>query len=93
VFWEARFEQMYPDLQVADTDRSANISTLRLFKLDNWADTRVIQDYRMNSVIAGFADVGGLWTSLSGIFTVIFGASLLHVLYGKLFHPSFIVKS
>ncbi|KAF5315036.1 hypothetical protein D9619_007478 [Psilocybe cf. subviscida] len=59
VFWEARFEHMYPDLYVPEAERSVNVSTLRLFKLNNWSDTRVIQDYRMNSVIAGFADVGG----------------------------------
>ena len=34
-------------------------------------------------MIAGFSSVGGLWTAFSGIFAIIFGASMLHTFYGQ----------
>ena len=38
---------------------------------------RVTLDYTGNSVIDGFTAVGGLWTALSGIFAILFGARAL----------------
>ncbi|KAF5315033.1 hypothetical protein D9619_007477 [Psilocybe cf. subviscida] len=80
LFWESRIMATYPDPLVAF---NKDVSTLRLFWQDNWSETRIIQDYRESSVIAGFANVGGLWTTLSGIFAIIFGASMLQILYGN----------
>ena len=34
-------------------------------------------DYTDNSVIDGFSAVGGLWTALTGIFAILFGARSL----------------
>lgn len=82
---------VFPDPQAANPDlgipRSENISTLRVFVHDDsfgdghrgWT---LIQDYRDKSVLNGFASVGGLWTFLSGIFTIVFGTSLLRMLFG-----------
>ncbi len=66
--------------------RGANISTLRVWTplVLGYIQTVLIQDYRDASVVTGFSAVGGLWTSLSGIFTLLFGASMLHILYGEI---------
>jgi hypothetical protein len=89
---------VFPDPQAANPDlgipRSTNISTLRVFLQDNnflgdprlrdvgWGGWSVIQDYTDKSVLNGYASVGGLWTFLSGIFTIVFGSSLLRILFG-----------
>lgn len=80
LFWQSRIVSTYQNPQA---DFHQDVSTLRLFFQGNWGDTHVIQDYRQNSVIAGFAGVGGLWTTLSGIFALLFGASMLQILYGQ----------
>lgn len=68
----------------------ANISSLRLFPLlDNDTYYRMIQDSKENSVLSGFALMGGLWTFLNGIFAIIFGSTLLLVLFGM---PLFFVR-
>ncbi|KAF5327807.1 hypothetical protein D9619_004715 [Psilocybe cf. subviscida] len=82
-FYEPEILGFYPDPTVEADRRGPNIATLRLYAVQDWSDTRVVIDQRMNSVIAGFSDVGGLWTALNGIFAFIFGASMLHVLYGS----------
>ncbi|KAF5325391.1 hypothetical protein D9619_009884 [Psilocybe cf. subviscida] len=82
-FLEPEIQGFYPDPTVSDDRRGPNFATLRVYCAHDWSDTRVIMDQRMNSVISGFSDVGGLWTALNGIFAFIFGASLLHILYDK----------
>jgi hypothetical protein len=42
-----------------------------------------IRDNREDSLVRGISEIGGLWTSLSGIFAVVFGISLMRVLFGK----------
>lgn len=44
---------------------------------------RITRDYREDSVVAGFASIGGLWTFFSGIISLIFGVSLLQILFGQ----------
>ncbi|KAF5315339.1 hypothetical protein D9619_007482 [Psilocybe cf. subviscida] len=80
-FWASRIIATYHDPFAGPFD--PDVSTLRLFLQDNWSETRIIQDYRENSVIVGLANVGGLWTTFSGIFAIFFGASMLHILYGN----------
>lgn len=60
-----------------------NISTLRLScnkVVNGWT---IVQDYRQQSVLNGFSNVGGLWTFLNGIFAMIFGSSMLLLLFGR----------
>ena len=66
---------IYPDPS-SNISRSENISTIRLLFVDV-PETRVIMDYTDNSVIDGFSAVGGLWTALTGIFAILFGARSL----------------
>ena len=80
MFWESQIVATYPD---PDVTFNPDFGTLRLYSQDSWAETRVVQDYRESSVIAGFASVGGLWTTFSGIFAILFGASMLQILYGQ----------
>ena len=80
-FWLPKFVAFYPDPTATFT--GSNLSSLNVFWQDNYGELAFIQDYRENSVIAGFSSVGGLWTAFSGIFAIIFGASMLHTFYGQ----------
>ncbi|KDR77485.1 hypothetical protein GALMADRAFT_138594 [Galerina marginata CBS 339.88] len=82
-FVAARLTGIYPDPSFA-VPRGGNISTLRLFSAPfDYSESRIIADQRDNSVVAGFSSVGGLWTTLSGIFAIIFGGSLFYMLNGS----------
>lgn len=76
-----QFTAFYPDL--VTTFVGTNLSSLNIFQQDNYGETTFIQDYREKSVIAGFSVVGGLWTAFSGIFAILFGASMLHIFHGQ----------
>jgi len=67
--------------------RSPGISTLRTFAMIDSSERPFIQDNKENSIISGFSQIGGLFTFLSGIFTVGFGISLMRVLFGRFTHP------
>ena len=66
---------------------SPSISTLRTFAMIDSSERVFTQDSRENSLINGFSEIGGLWTFLSGIFAVVFGISLMRVLFGRFTHP------
>ena len=65
--------------------RAPEISTIRLLNqvVYDWTDWQIIQDDRQNSVVAGLASVGGLWTSVGGLFLIIFGTSVFRILFGE----------
>jgi len=67
------------------TPQSPEISTIRLINRNahDWSDWRIIQDDRQKSVVAGLASVGGLWTSIGGLFLIVFGTSVFRILFGK----------
>ncbi|KJA20333.1 hypothetical protein HYPSUDRAFT_816951 [Hypholoma sublateritium FD-334 SS-4] len=71
----------YPDPFA--TFNGSTLSTLNIFAQDNYGEVNFLQDYREKSVIGGFSSVGGLWTAFSGIFAILFGASMLHIFYGS----------
>jgi hypothetical protein len=71
-----------------NTLRAPEISTLRTFAMIDSSERVFTQDSRENSVINGFSEIGGLWTFISGIFIVVFGSSLMRVLFGGFAHPS-----
>jgi hypothetical protein len=60
-----------------------NISTLRITYPNAPFEWTIIQDYRTKSVIGGFAQVGGLGSILSIGFVILFGNSLLGIMYCK----------
>jgi len=43
----------------------------------------MIQDVRQSTILTGTSILGGLWTFMTGIFSLIFGSSLLLVLFGE----------
>jgi len=44
-----------------------------------------VKDVGQSTVIGGTSILGGLWTFMTGIFSLIFGSSLLLVIFGKPF--------
>ena len=76
---------VYPDPLVSVSpliQHSPNISTFRVSLQDHQSEFITVQDYTNRSVLHGFAEVGGLWTFLGGVFAAIFGSSLVQILYG-----------
>lgn len=59
-----------------------NTATLRLF-VPVPQDIRIEQEYYEDSVLNGFALLGGVWTFVNGLFAAIFGSTLLLVLFGS----------
>lgn len=81
---------LFPDPappQVGDANAMKDIASLRLFPLFKGTpepNYQVVQESREDSVLGGFALLGGLWTFLNGTFSVIFGSTLLLILFGML---------
>jgi hypothetical protein len=72
--------------------RSLNTSTFRVFVQDDASEWITTVDDRNESVLNGFSRVGGLWAFLGGVFTILFGTSLLRILCGKIFINSLFVS-
>lgn len=60
----------------------SDAATLRIIMARPISDTAFQQDSSANSVVNGFALLGGVWTFVSGAFAAIFGSTLLFVLFG-----------
>jgi hypothetical protein len=62
--------------------QAPNIATIRIISQTDTSEWRIFQDYHDKSALKGFASVGGLWSFLGGIFVVIFGTSILQIVFG-----------
>ncbi|KAJ2923916.1 hypothetical protein H1R20_g13178, partial [Candolleomyces eurysporus] len=85
-FLIARMAYTTPDPLAAispDYPTGPNVSTFRIVSTTFSGEWTTIQDYRTKSVMGGFAEVGGLGTFLSIVFVVLFGNSLLGIVYPK----------
>ena len=65
-----------------DIVRAPGISTLRIFAMIDSSEIVITQDDREYSVLNGFSEIGGLWTVISGVFALVFGSSLMRILFG-----------
>ena len=63
--------------------RSENISTFRIFCPTFNRERVTIRRSTTATIAGGFSAAGGLWTFINGFFAVIFGQSLLHILFGS----------
>ena len=63
--------------------RDENIGTLRIFGQNDPSEWTFKQDSREKSVWGGFAAVGGFWTIMNGVFGIMFGSSLLLIVFGE----------
>ncbi|XP_006457527.1 hypothetical protein AGABI2DRAFT_123388 [Agaricus bisporus var. bisporus H97] len=80
-------QALIPDPEVTRTSNSDNTTaTLRLTYQGGpsfvQSGYKVEREQSSNSVLNGFALLGGVWTFISGLFATIFGCSLLLVLFG-----------
>ncbi|KAF9443380.1 hypothetical protein P691DRAFT_788141, partial [Macrolepiota fuliginosa MF-IS2] len=66
------FFSLWPDLHL----RGA-LSFSNMFMVNN-----IGKEVEQHSVLGGFSVLGGLWTASSGVFTMIFGTSILLVVFG-----------
>ncbi len=72
--------------------RAPDIATIRIISQTDTTEWRIIQDYRDKSALSGFASVGGLWSFLGGIFAVIFGTSILQIVFGMNFYLFYFIE-
>lgn len=68
--------------------RSPEIATIRIISFSDFSEVTIVQDYREKSIPKGFATIGGLWTFLGGIFSALFGSSIVRILFGLLYRYS-----
>jgi hypothetical protein len=84
-----------PDPQVSISrlvPQSPEIATIRIISLSDFSEVTIIQDYREKSIPKGFATIGGLWTFLGGVFTALFGSSIMRILFGSFLAVDIIQK-
>jgi len=78
-----------PDPQVSISNlipRSPDVATIRIIpQSELFTEFTIIQDYREKSVTKGFATIGGLWVFLGGVFTALFGSSIMRILFGSFY--------
>lgn len=67
--------------------KGPSIGTLRISLQDAQAEFRILQEYRERSILRGLASVGGLWTFIGGVFSALFGSSLMRLFFGLCFSP------
>lgn len=80
LFYASKITQLWPDPLRPANDN--DIGTLRVaFDLD-LSDHILVEEYLENSVLSGFASIGGLWAFITGVFAAIFGTSIMKVLFG-----------
>jgi len=82
----SRVLNIFPDPQAGidpHVPRLVNTSTFRVFLQDDPSEWITILDERDESFVNGLSRVGGLWAFFGGVFTILFGSSILRVLFGK----------
>ncbi|KAH8804044.1 hypothetical protein DL96DRAFT_1823107 [Flagelloscypha sp. PMI_526] len=78
----------FPLLQLDELYPKGNTSSLRFFTLipqygqSDDLTLQIVREYNNHSVLGVFADLGGIWTFVNGVFALIFGGSLLYFLFG-----------
>jgi hypothetical protein len=80
-FLVAKMPVLVPDPSTV-VPRVNNTATLRLTIDDLFGSLTVTTESRQQSALSGVANIGGLWTFLNGIFALLFGSSLLFILFG-----------
>ncbi|KAF9017242.1 hypothetical protein BDZ89DRAFT_1074931 [Hymenopellis radicata] len=81
-FFVARIPYLLPDPSISSSVNDADdTATLRLYMQADFTSWRFESDYREKSVWVGLSAVGGFWTSLNGFFALLFGTSLLRILF------------
>jgi len=81
--------QVLPDPQIGllssnnEIPFGPNIATLRLSARTKATSWRVRQDYREKSLFSGVAAVGGLGSFFGTVFAMLFGTTILGVMFGE----------
>jgi hypothetical protein len=80
-------QTLVPDPEYTNSDSDNATATLRLTYQGGLPAVQlgyeVQREQSSNSVLSGFALLGGAWTFINGLFATVFGCKLLLVLFGK----------
>ena len=63
--------------------KAPDIATIRLTRQIDDSEWHIIQDRLDKSIIRGLASSGGLWTALGGILSLLFGSSIMRIMFGQ----------
>lgn len=61
----------------------ANTSSLILFASTDMSATVYVEEYRDHTLITGLSDLGGVFTVVDGVFSLLFGATLIQLMFGE----------
>jgi len=74
---------VWPDPQASPLiARGPDVATIRIIPQNDPSEWNIIADSRNKSILKGFADVGGLWAALGGIFALFFGCTFMQIAFG-----------
>ncbi|KAJ7214732.1 hypothetical protein B0H12DRAFT_1329653 [Mycena haematopus] len=62
---------------------AVNIATLTLVHWYTSAPAKLLQDNADASTLSGIAKLGGFWTFVNGVFTLVFDANIIYFAFGK----------
>jgi len=63
--------------------KAPDIATIRLTRQIDDSEWHIIQDRLDKSIVRGLASSGGLWTALGGILSLLFGSSIMRIMFGQ----------
>jgi len=78
-------DKVFPDPDPPISGES--FSSLRIFipgeSSQISGSNELVKEVKPSSILTGISTFGGIWTFITGIFSLVFGSSLLLVLFGK----------
>jgi hypothetical protein len=82
-FVSSELVQVWPDPRTSSLiPRGPDISTIRIVTPFSFAEWKIVEQTREKSVLQGLAGAGGIWTFIGGIFTALFGSSIIRIIFG-----------
>ena len=83
-------DNLFPD---TSSTFSPNTSSVVFTSVLDSSNIAVLEDYRQHTFFSGLASVGGIFTIVDGIFSMIFGMGLISILFGLFRHSHFLEQS
>lgn len=83
----SRIKNVWPDPRASTSSLiivAPDIATIRLTpSVFDRSDWQIIREYQDKSVIRSISSAGGLWTALGGILSILFGSSIMRIVFGE----------
>ena len=73
-------DNLIPDTSSTFAPNTSSVSFTVAFDMSS---TVSVDDYRQRTVLAGISNLGGVFTVIDGVFAMIFGATLITIIFGE----------